>query len=99
MGGGVTTPISGHRVGMLHDYIIVIKTRMLFQLHLQLFHTPTLIYEPYSLLIPPAHGRQDHWPPILRHCKVKYFPRDNLMCHTDVVLEDILPNSLHPFVH
>ena len=58
MGGGVPTPISDHIAVRLLHYSIVIQTRMLYQIHLRIFHTPTLIYETYYLLLPPAHGHQ-----------------------------------------
>ena len=99
MGGSVTTPRSGNIAFSLHNYMIVIKTRLLFPLHIQLFHTPPLIYEPYYLLFSPAYGRQEYWPPLLCHRKVKYLPPGNLLWHTDVLFGDILPNRLHPFVH
>ena len=79
--------------------MIVIKTRLLFQPHLQLFHTPTLIYEPYSLFLPPAHGLQEYRTPLLWHRKVEYMRCGNLLYQTDVVLGDIPPNGIHPFVH
>ena len=99
MGGSVTTPRSGNIAFSLHNYMIFIKTRLLFPLHIQLFHTPPLIYEPYYLLFSPAYGRQEYWPPLLCHRKVKYLPPGNLLWHTDVLFGDILPNRLHPFVH
>ena len=96
MGGGVPTPIRGHIAVRIRHYRIFIITRMLFQLQLQLVHTPTLIYEPYSLLLPPTYGRWGYWPPLLSHHNVKDWPRGNVLCHTDVVLEDIPPNKIQP---
>ena len=67
IGGGVPTPSSEHISVRLIQYSIAIKTRILLILHLQLVRPPTLIYEPHSLLLPPAHGRQVSRPPLLRH--------------------------------
>ena len=67
---------------------------MLLPIYLRLICPPPLTPKPYSLLIPPAHGRQGSCPPILRHRKVEYWPFGNLLCHTGVTAGDIFFNQL-----
>ena len=97
MGGGVPSPISGHRAVRLHQYIIFIKTRHLFLPHLQLARPPPLIPELYALMLPPAHNCWVAWPPLFCHLNVKNRPHSNILGHTVVTAGDVLPN--HPQNH
>ena len=64
-------------------------------LHLWLVRPPTLIPEPYALLLPPSHGLWEALPPLLCHHNVKNRLCGNIMGHTFVTLGGILPN--HPY--
>ena len=94
MGVGVPTLISGHRSVMLHHYIICIKNRRLFLFHLGLVYPPPLVPEPYFLMFPPANGLWEAFPSLLRHHKVKYWPRINVLGHTAAEVGNVLPNFL-----
>ena len=94
MGFGVINPRSGHSKDRIRHYWIFIKIMVLFTLHLWLVCHPTLIYEPYSLMYPRDNCLRGSRLPLLRHHKVKYWPRGDILFQTNVALGDILPNRI-----
>ena len=96
VGDGVPTMSSGHRsVRLCHDRIFI-NTRLIFIFHFQSLCIYTLILEPYYIISPSEHGCQIYRLPLLRHHKVKDWPRGDVLCHTGMAVGDILPNWLQP---